>query len=369
MASFFKKLFKSQSKSVLGIDIGSSSIKVVQLKKKGEKAVIETYGSLSLAPYAGKEIGQSVKLPNSKLSEALKDILREAETTTNIAGVAIPFKSSLMSVVEFPTDDKKKLEEMVPIEARKYIPVPISEVSLDWMVIPSEKKSTRPGEAVKKEDEPKTTEVLLVAIHNEVVTSMQDLVEKSSLDVRFFEIEIFSTIRSVLENTSEAVLIFDMGAASTKLYMVKRGVIHGSHTINRGSQDITSAIARAFKVDFKDAEKIKRGRGVLDNTAKEQMKEVVSTSLGHIFADTQRAINNFSEKYHENIEKIYMVGGGSTLKGLKELAEASLKKQIILGDAFAKIETPAFLEDVLKETGPEFAVAVGAGLRQLEGME
>jgi len=364
MFTFITDMFKGGSGSALGIDVGSSAIKVVQLKKEGGKAVLETYGSLALGPYVDKEIGQSVQLTEDKRAEALRDILREAETTTQACGVAIPFQSSLMSVVEMPTDDEKRLEEMVPIEARKYIPAPISEVSLDWMIIPSERESRRPGELAEDSSREKV-EVLLVAIHNEVVNSYQHLIKRAELEAHFYEIEIFSTIRSVAPEADGSTLIFDMGASNTKLYLVQRGVVHSSHTINRGSQDVTAAIARAFDVEFAEAEKIKRGRGVIDSNAQQQMKEVVSSSLGHIFADSERVVEQFESKYHEEIERVYLVGGGSTLQGLQELTQKRLRTDVELGHAFGQIETPAFLEDVLRETGPEFTVAAGVALRKL----
>lgn len=359
MFSFLKNLFKGSGSSFVGIDIGSSAIKVVQLKKKGGKAVLETYGSLALGPYVSKEIGQSVMLSDEKKIEAVKDILREADVTTSIAGIAIPFQSSLMSVVSMPTTDKKQLEEMVPLEARKYIPVPISEISLDWMTIPNRKP-------IEGEKEQSSTEILLVAIHNKVLNALRSLTERAQLDVRFFEIEIFSTIRSIVRGTSMPSLLFDMGAASTKLYFITEGVVHGSHTINRGSQDITAAISKTLGVSFAEAEKIKRGRGIVDRGYAQQMKEVLTITLGHIFVDTERAIQDFEEKYKQKIDKIYLVGGGSTLKGLKELAEKRLDRKVMSGDAFDKIETPQFINDVLKETGPEFAVAAGLALRGLD---
>ena len=101
---FFNNLFKKENKSVLGIDIGSSSIKVVQLKKKGDKAILETYGELSLGPYAGVSVGQSTNLGADKIIEAMNDLLGEKEValTTKVGGIAIPFKASLLSIIKIP---------------------------------------------------------------------------------------------------------------------------------------------------------------------------------------------------------------------------------------------------------------------------
>ena len=141
MANFFSNLFSKQSKSVLGIDIGSSSIKMVQLRKKGGHAILETYGELALGPYTGKPVGEAVNLPLEKIIEAINDMLKEKEVniTTRVSGIAIPFASSLMAVIEMPAVPQKQLAQMVPLEARKYVPVPISEVALDWYIIPQEK--------------------------------------------------------------------------------------------------------------------------------------------------------------------------------------------------------------------------------------
>src|SRR5258706_6956852 len=97
----FKKLLgdnffsSSKKESVIGVDIGSSAIKVVQIRKKGGKAVLETYGSLSLGPYAGGEVGVATNLPEDKISAALADLLRESGVTSKSAGVSIPSSASL----------------------------------------------------------------------------------------------------------------------------------------------------------------------------------------------------------------------------------------------------------------------------------
>src|SRR3990167_4299302 len=130
--------FLHKGSSVLGIDIGSSSIKVVQLRKERGAAVLETYGELSLGPYAGIEIGRAVNLDAEKLAEALLDVLKEANITTKNCGISIPFAASLISLIKMPMLNEAQLKKMIPIEARKYIPVPITEVALDWFILPEE---------------------------------------------------------------------------------------------------------------------------------------------------------------------------------------------------------------------------------------
>ncbi|NQV88610.1 MAG: type IV pilus assembly protein PilM [Parcubacteria group bacterium] len=366
----FAKLFEKAPTHVLGIDIGSSAIKLVQVTKKGGRAVLETYGALSLGPYMGLEVGRAASLPAEKMVSAMLDLLREAHTTTKSGGLAIPFGASLISFIEMPAVPVKQLETMIPLEARKYIPIPISEVTLDWSIIPKdqfksgdsmekEKANTAGGQALEK------TDVLVVAIQNNVINVYKDIVDKSGLDMSFFEVEIFSTMRSVLDQEVEPLMIFDMGAASTKLYIVERGGIKVSHTISRGSQDITTTISKSLELSAEKAEVMKRTENLIGARDK-SFNDAISFTLDHIFSESNRVLLNFQKKYNKNVSKIVLVGGGVSMKGFAEVARANFQTEVVLGDPFSKLEAPAFLGNVLKDNGPEFAVAVGVALRRLQ---
>ena len=137
--SFLSSFFAKEDKSVLGIDIGSSSLKVVQLRKEHGRAVLETYGELALGPYSGGEVGQATNLSAEQITESLNDLLRESKVTATNCGVSIPFSRSLLTLVELPyRADPKEQETVIQLEARKYIPVAASEVQLDWFIVPKE---------------------------------------------------------------------------------------------------------------------------------------------------------------------------------------------------------------------------------------
>ena len=175
--SSFLSSFGKKGGSVLGIDIGSSAIKIVQLKKQGARAVLETYGELALGPYASAEIGQATNMTQDKIIEALKDILKESNTTTKVSSIGIAAGASLLSFIKMPDVGEKELQKMIPIEARKYIPVPFSEVSLDYWVIPKEDSAVSDFETpdAPKVPEDKTVEVLLVVIHNETIARVKEI--------------------------------------------------------------------------------------------------------------------------------------------------------------------------------------------------
>jgi type IV pilus assembly protein PilM len=366
-----KNIFSSnQNKSVLGVDIGPSSIKIVQLKRHKGRAILETYGELSLGPYAGMEVGRSTNLATEQLAQALVDVLRESNTTTNQCGISIPMGSSLVSFIKLPKVDENQLAQMIPLEARKYIPVPISEVSLDYLVIPRSESVASEYQNSEEKPEDKTIDVLLVVIHNDAMARNKELSRIAKLDTSFSEIEIFGSMRSVLEPGTAPQMIIDFGSGSTKIYIIERGILRTSHMVNRGSQDITLAISKSLGISIDEAEKIKRERGLLKKEGDQtDVNEVTSLTLDYIFSEIGRVLLNYQKKNGRNVSKVFLTGGGVLLKGLREKAESSFSVPVVMANPFSKVEYPAFLEGVLKQAGPSFAVAIGLALRRLQDIE
>ncbi len=358
-----------QGSSVLGIDIGISSIKLVQLKRKRGRAILETYGELSLGPYAGLEAGRSTNMTADQLGQAVIDIVRESNATTNKSAISIPFGSSLVSFIKLPKVDEKQLAQMIPLEARKYIPVPISEVSLDYLVIPKNESTASEYQNSVEKPEEKTVDVLLVVIHNDAMERNKKITQTAKLETTFSEIEIFGSMRSVLEPGTAPQMIIDFGANSTKIYIIERGILRASHMVSRGSQDITMAISKSLGISIEEAEKMKRDRGLLKKESDEMdTNEITSLTLDYIFSEISRVLLNYQKKTERNVSKIFLTGGGVLLKGFKEKAESSFNVPVILADPFSKVEFPAFLDSILKQAGPSFSVAIGLALRRLQDL-
>ena len=363
MAFSFSTFFNKPQKSVLGVDIGTSSIKVVQLRRDRGKVILETYGAIALGPYADIEIGRATALPAEKIAEALKDVIREANVTTTDAGIAIPYSSSLISILRLPASVEKQLAQVVPIEARKYIPVPINEVMLDWFVVGGGGKSAEPSDKI---------EVLLVAIHNDTLAKFRTISSDAGLVTGFFEIEVFSAVRAALDHGIAPVAVVDMGAATTKFYVVERGLIHESHIINHGSQDLTLAASRALNISVAEAEERKRkfgltgGGSTTDPGGWAELQKSLELSLSPLLSDISRTVAAYEARMNQSLSALILTGGGATLKGMQAFAQGKIQTEIRLADPFGKTEAPAFLEEILKEAGPEFCVAVGLALRRLQ---
>jgi type IV pilus assembly protein PilM len=362
-------IFSKKSQSVLGIDIGSSSIKVVQIKKKRGRAVLETYGELALGPYGGVEVGRSTSLSTEKTIEALRAILREAKTTTTSAGVALPLSSSLISFIQIPPVPEKQMAEVISLEARKYIPVPMNEVMLDYSIIPKEETYSVDEEDESKQTEKKTQDILVVAIHNEYLNSYQSITSGSNVQPIFYEIELFSSIRAVVDQGIQAVMIVDMGARVTKLYILERGILRASHIINRGGQDLTMAISKSLSISINEAESLKRTYGLKGGPEYKELTEIITVNLDYVFYEANTTMLNYQKKYARNISKVILTGGAVLLKGFTDLAKISFQTDIVYADPFGRLETPAFLAEQFAEAGPEFAVAIGCAIRAISELD
>src|SRR3989339_992225 len=377
MGNLLKNLFAKKGDSFLGVDIGDSSIKVVQLKKVKGVVVLDTYGELALGPYANIEKGRATSLSSSDIAKALVTLIKESSINTNDCGVSIPLKSSLIFVMSLPNVSEKQLAQMIPIEARKYIPVPIAEVDLDWRVIHHEEtKVSSFMSDDNSDDKPlgyessgkkEKIDVLVVAIHKDTILKQKEIIEGAGLNLAFLEIEIFSTIRSVAGQNISVFSILDMGSSVSKLYIIEKGIIQDSHIIDRGSQDITLNISRSLGISVADAGEQKRKIGVeYSQPFEKEVSDIVSSNMEYILISANRILLNYQKKRKKSIDKLFITGGGAIAKGLTPFSASIVDVDIEIADPFGKIETPAFLDTLLKQVGPEFAVAIGLATRGLQ---
>ena len=352
-----------ESQSFLGVDIGTSSIKVVQLKKEKERAILETYGEIAIGPYMNVKVGQAVKLTEEKLEEALRDLIREASVKARMAIVGVPLRSSFVTTISLPPGIEGDIGQIVSLEARRYIPVPIGEVALDWWIIPHRGHEGEGG--TDSEDKQKITQVLLVATHKDVIERYGRVISKINLKPNAYEIESFSTIRSSIGRETAPITIMDMGASTTKISVVDYGIVRYSHLIDKGAQDLTVALSQSLGIPFERAETMKREAGLSKDSSQREVTSVMEPILEYIFYEAGNVIREYQRKDKHTIGRMIILGGGSLLIGLADFAVKRLSIEVNLSDPFSKVEYPAVFENVLKKVGPSFAVAVGLALRDL----
>jgi type IV pilus assembly protein PilM len=372
MSFFTSKLFSQAENSVIGIDIGSSSLKIVQVKKEKGRAILQTYGEIGLGPYNKLSTGQVVTLMPNQYATVIIDLVREANISTTNGGISIPLKLSLINMIDIPKVDKKDERNVIELEARKYIPVSISEVTLDYSIIPQVDDSSL--EFIESDDEQKVKDdelkkrqkVLLVAIHNQVLSNYSKIVQDAKLDVNFFEVEAFATARGSLSGEKAPVMIVDIGASSSKVYIIDNGVLLSSHTINRGGQDISFSISKGLGIPFEHAEHLKRSLGKTSVAEEVKIREIVDMHEEYILSELKTVLSTFQRSKNVTISKMILTGGACSLDGFMEKVHKSFACEVKISDPFSKLEAPISLRETLKITGTTFSTAIGLALRALQ---
>ncbi len=348
-----KALVKS---GVLGIDIGSSAIKIVQLKDVKGVPTLETYGELQLGPYEGVDIGRGTHLPQQKMSEALVDIIREAGATSTTAAYAISYNASFTATISIPALDIESVRAMIPTEAKKYIPISLTRVSLDWFPL-------------SVHEEEKTTTVLLSATYNEARSRYESIMKINGLNIMASEIEIFSAIRSVLSPKDETVAILDFGASATRVYIIRKGVIAKTHSVLLSGNELTQALVDALGIEFKEGEELKRTVGLVGRENDPRIQKALLGCLNRGLREIHTVVKRYEESEGVSINKIVMNGSAALLRGLGGYVQDMFSHPVETANPFAKVAYPAFLEDTLTQAGPTFAFAVGVALRAFQTTE
>ena len=345
--------FKFLPKSFLGIDIGTSTIKVVELQRWGRRKNLKNYGEIRSEVLYDKPFRTAEKssllLSSKDIARALRGILEEAKIETKDAIFSIPDFSSFFTHFELPPMSKEELPEAVSYEARKHVPLPFSEITFDWQIL-NKKRFGLPKEPVK---------ILMVAVPNELINQYQEIARLAKLRLSTLEAEVFGLIRSSLKNEKESMVMLDMGAQTTTINVVRKGVLQSSRSIDIGGGSFTHRIAQSLSIGRKEAEEKKKKEGLLSK----ELKIILGPLVDTIVTEIKRATQELTEK---EIQRVVLGGGSAMLPGLKEYLQESLKKEIELVYPFRSVFYPPVLEDTIKEMGPFYAVAVGMALRGLE---
>ena len=338
----------------VGIDVGSSSIKVVELQEKDQVLTLTTYGELQLGPYEGRELGEAVQLKAKSEQEALVDVIRESAVTVKGSVFAMPLSSSFVTNVSVEADKDADLAPMVRVEARKVIPASLSEVTLDW----AEVERPKDGESGRRD-------VLIAAIQNAALERFKVLMQFAGFKEPPTEIECFSAIRGLYNADQTNVAIVDIGASSTKLYIAREALLMRMHRVRAGGATATQHIAKSLELDFVTAEERKQAadKGEKDFV---NLKKVHNASYERAFREFSQVLREYETKTGHKIDVVHLSGGGSLFPGIDLMLKDAIKKDVEYANPFSKVAYPAFMDDTIKKIGPSFTVALGAAMRDFE---
>ena len=355
MPKFSLGFLKSTSGRVVGIDVGMFSTKVVQLRYDAERAVLESYGELLNERYfksATAVVGGFLRYSDSDLMSLIKDVLVESNINAHDAIFSIPAAASFVVKITLPKITPKEVESAIPFEARKYIPIPITEVILDWDIIPNKEQQQE-------------TEVLLVALPREVVDKFKRVGVAAGLNVKALEVETFSLVRSLVGHDPTPQAIINFGYRTTTLAIVDQGKLRVSHNFDRGSLELTKALERGLNVNLERAEQIKRDIGLGERIEEKEISSIMLPLLTTLLGEIERIVDIYNRKAPRKIQKIVLTGGGSQLKGLVEFTATTFGIEVGRGNPFSRVVSPPFMQPILREIGPYFSVAAGLALHEI----
>lgn len=353
--------FRVGPKRCLGVDIGTSVIKIVELSQQGKRIKLDNYGeveTVSLYETPFRTFEKSVlTLSNNDVVRAITAIFKEAKMKTSKAYFSIPDFSTFFTTFRLPGMTKEELSQAVPYEARQHIPLPLSEVVLDWQIIGQKNINKKISDY----------SILLVAVPTEVIRQYQDIANISKLDIVALEAEVFGLARALIkeEEKKQVVTLIDLGARSTTINIVDEGVVKISHSFDTSGNDFTNLIARGLNLEVREAEKLKKERGLLPFDSL-SAKEAILPTIDLILSEMRKISQDFYLSENKSPQKVILAGGSALLPGLADYFKKDTDARVEIADPFSDIFCPPILADALKKMGPSYAVAVGAALRGLE---
>ncbi len=374
-------LFSFKPKSKLGVDIGTSSIKVVELSKESGRFKLENYGLFELGSVdeAVNISGQTAKdkpaqLSSQDLAWGIREVLKRAKISARTAVASIPSFSTFATIISMPYLSEEDMAKTIPFEARKYIPVPLSEVILDWSIInvTQEKSGLPAGEAGLPAQagggqtgaKPPTVEVFLVAVPKEETGRYQSIMKNAGLDLRALELENSALIRALIGNDLSPVAIINIGGRSTSILIVDGGFERISHNYEVGGFEITKSIARSLGINLRRAEELKRSFGIktMDSNI---IHEAMSSLIDMMAFEAKKTIHNYEDQKGVKIARILLVGGLANMPNFSDYFGQKLGMPVSLGDPLARLIVPPGLSGLQAELNSTFAIAIGLAMREI----
>ena len=348
--------FSLDKKSRLGIDIGTASIKVVELSKEANRFTLLNYGMIEVA--ASKDASQP---SNADIVAGIKAILQTAQIKSKDAVASIPSFPTFATTITLPYLSEEEVAKAMPFEARKYIPVPLSEVQLDWAIVNVRKK---PKEQIIPTSGGPTVDVFLVAVPKQEAARYQSIMKDTGLNLRALELENFALIRALIGNDLSPIVIVNIGGRSTSILIVENGVQRASHDYEIGGFEITKSIARSLGITVARAEELKRSFGIRD-AENNIVRQAMSSLIDLMVLEVNKTIHNYEDQQKSKIAKILLVGGLANMPDFQAYFGQKLGREVSLGNPLARIVIPPGIERFRAELNSTFVVSIGLAMREI----
>jgi type IV pilus assembly protein PilM len=331
----------------------------VELSGSGNEISLENYGVLETYSYLERPnaaIQSSYfKIVEEITGDLLKKLLATLKPKTRRSVISLPIFSSFVTVFEVPFHEEKEISRAIPFEAKKYIPLPLGELTIDWAII------GEPEAAAKNVG----AKILLIAIPKELIQRYQKIAKDSGLDAVAFELESVALGRSLVGQEKSPVLILDIGSQSSNLAVIDNGYLVSNESLTTAGAEITHVLAQGLGISKERAEEFKRVKGFNVTPQEAEVVNLMLPIIDYLGSEISRAMNIYKERTGRDIKKVMLAGGTANLPGLDGYLSQALNLDIQKAWPFNHISYQQFLEPLLKEIGPSLSVATGLALREM----
>jgi type IV pilus assembly protein PilM len=345
-----------KKKNVIGIDIGSSSIKLVELIEGKNGFKLQNLAISSLPPEA---IVDGAFMDSVTIIDTIRDLITTSKVKTKDVVTSVSGHSVIVKKISLPFMTEAELEESIRWEAERYIPFDINDVNIDFQTFGSNPEN------------PEVMDVVLVAAKKDIINDYVSMIMEAGLNPVIIDIDAFALENMLAINyeigKEEVVAIVNVGASITNINILKDNVSGFTRDIFKGGNQITEDIQRQLHVDYDEAEKIKVGSKV-DVTSRSIVQNLLKTASESLAVEIRNSLDFFqSTTTYEKISKLYLSGGGSKIKDFDILLQQEIGIPVEIVHPFTKIEynEKNFDVEYLREIGSIMGVGVGLASRRV----
>lgn len=352
-----------RNKPLVAIDIGSHSIKLIKLKKSGKTYHLQNFGVMPLPP--GSIVDGTV-MDAGSIVEGIRKLVRIEKIKVKDIVTSIAGQSVVVKKIRMPQMTEKELTESIPWEAEQHIPFEISEVNIDFQIIPSHL-----GDSVAIDNQ---MDVLLIAARKSKIEDHISLLNEAGLNPVIVDADVFALENEYQLNLDKedergVVALVDIGASIMNINILQDGVTLFQRDISTGGNRYTSVFKQEFGLDYEEAEALKMGVGLTSERSADRVLSLLMSVSEELCEELQRSLEFFRTTVAETtIDKMVLSGGCARIKGLDELFTRRLGLSVELADAFSNIvySGKVFDPEYLHDMAPVAAVGVGLALRRLD---
>jgi len=344
-----------KEKDVIGLDIGSSSIKLVELRKGKGGFRLQ---NVAISPLPPEAIVDGALMDSVTIINTIRDLIAASKTKTKEVVTSVSGHSVIVKKVALPSMTEAELEESIQWEAERYIPFDINDVNIDFQIF---------GTGAEN---PEVMDVVLVAAKKDIINDYISVIMESGLNPLIIDIDSFA-LENMLEinyeiEKEETVAIANVGANITNINILRNNVTGFTRDIFKGGNQITEEIQRQLHIDYEEAEKIKVG-GKIDLSSQPVIQNILKTASESLAIEIGNSLDFFqSTTTYEKIGRLYLSGGGSKIKDFDIILQQHIGLPVEVVNPFKKIEYSEknFDLEYLREIGPLMAVGVGLASRR-----